>query len=497
MKILGVALNLHDHNSYNGKVHHQEERYSRIKHNLIIGDDPTIPKNFYRDNFFERKNTLISVTSTKNARKRFTDNRLPVWKPNSLWDYHLKDNVYYIDHHQSHAAYAFLLSKFKESDILAIDGGGDNFQCIFIRNNKILNLSDKLPIGLLWNFVSKELGFSTMGSGKVMGLVAYGEFRQKYYNLLEAIYDSIAGDFFSGEYVTSALITSDCNAEDIINDSADIACTLQQYTIDKVLKYILPLKSSDNLCIAGGVAFNGYLNEELTKHYNVFVPPAAGDEGQALGNYMHAEYMLNNNIHLPDVYAGQEYKVDEGIFYGLTYERKNINVITSEIATAIANGKIVGWYQGKSESGPRALGNRSILADPRRSDIKDIINKTIKKREDFRPFAPSVLVEHYKDYFDTKQDSPYMSRIVKVISDKIPGVTHADNTSRIQTVSRADNERFYDLIHVFYDITGVPMLLNTSFNCREPIVETPLDAVRTFLRTELDILVINNYVIRK
>ena len=156
-----------------------------------------------------------------------------------------------------------------------------------------------------------------------------------------------------------------------------------------------------------------------------------------------------------------------------------------------------GWFQDKSESGNRALGNRSILADPRRKDIKDVINKTIKMREDFRPFAPAVLEDHYKDYFDTNLPSPYMSRICKVKSDKVPGITHIDGTARIQTVNRKFNQKFYDIINAFYKETGVPMLLNTSFNCQEPIVETPAQALDTFKKTALDILVINDKVIYK
>jgi carbamoyltransferase len=278
----------------------------------------------------------------------------------------------------------------------------------------------------------------------------------------------------------------------------DVAFTLQQVTIDVIKKYIYPLKSSDNICVAGGVAYNGYMNEELTKHYkNVHVPPAVGDEGQALGTYMHADYVLNKSIHFPNVYSGVDHKVDISMFTDLKWCELSFENIATEVAEAIADGKIVGWYQGKSESGNRALGNRSILADPRNPNIKNIINSTIKKREDFRPFAPSVLEEHYRDYFDTNQSSPYMSRIVSVKSDKIPGVTHVDNTARIQTVCRQFNQKFYDVIQEFYKLTRVPMLVNTSFNCQEPIVETPQEAVNTFLNTDLDILVINNYIIRK
>jgi len=200
---------------------------------------------------------------------------------------------------------------------------------------------------------------------------------------------------------------------------------------------------------------------------------------------MHADYIINKNIHIPSVYSGQEYDIDmsEPDYH--------------EIAKQIADGKIIGWYQGKSESGNRALGNRSILADPRNPNIKDIINSKIKLREDFRPFAPSVLEEYYQDYFDTDQPSPYMSRIVPVISDAIPGVTHVDRTARIQTVTKIQNERYYKLISAFHDITGIPMLLNTSFNCQEPIVETPEDAMKTFKKCGLDTLVLGGEMICK
>jgi carbamoyltransferase len=212
---------------------------------------------------------------------------------------------------------------------------------------------------------------------------------------------------------------------------------------------------------------------------------------------MHADYILNQKIHMPSVYAGTEYKIDPEIFNGLNYQQKSMAEIYVEVAESIANGAIVGWFQGRSESGNRALGNRSILADPRNPKIKDIINSKIKLREDFRPFAPSVLDEYYHKHFDTKHDSPYMSRIMPVITDTIPGVTHVDGTARIQTVTREFNERYYNLILAFYIFTGVPMLLNTSFNCQEPIVETPQDAIATFKKCGLDILVIDNYIIRK
>ena len=249
-----------------------------------------------------------------------------------------------------------------------------------------------------------------------------------------------------------------------------------------------PLKTCNNICVAGGVAYNGYVNEMLYENWSsVYVPPAAGDEGQSIGTYMHANYVLNKEIHKPSVYAGKEYSYGDG---------KKVNL--KEVAQAIADGKIIGWFQGKSESGHRALGNRSILADPRNPNIKDIINTEIKIREDFRPFAPSVLEEHYDKWFDTPEPSPYMSRIVKVKKpEDVPGITHVDGTARIQTVNKKQNQKYYNLINEFYKITGVPMVLNTSFNCREPIVETPREAINTFNNTELDMVVINGRYLSK
>jgi carbamoyltransferase len=331
------------------------------------------------------------------------------------------------------------------------------------------------------------VGFGYLGAGKLMGLSGFGQLNSQVYDL-------------TYEYLKNPIHRLSEEAKKIIKSvpKQDAAYTLQYVTTEIIKNSILPLKTSDNICVSGGVAYNGYMNEELTKHYTrVHVPPAVGDEGQAIGTYMHADYVLNKNIHIPNVYAGVEHKVDVSILTGLDWEQKPFVDIAKEVADAISKGKIIGWYQGKSESGNRALGNRSILADPRNSNIKNIINSTIKKREDFRPFAPSVLEEHYQEYFDTNQPSPYMSRIVLVKSDKIPGVTHVDNTARIQTVNRDFNQRFYDVINEFYKITGVPMLLNTSFNCQEPVVETPQEAVSTFLNTDLDILVINDYIIRK
>lgn len=503
MNIFSVAVNIHDHNTYDGAFHYQVERHNRVKHNLdpVNPHNPLPSRDFFWEHFILKyktmpKDDIFAFTCSNLGQKfvidifdrHFPDVNFLNFRPSNLWDnLHTKD-YYYIDHHQSHATYAYLTSGYQESDILAIDGRGWQFNCIFInKEGTIFDLTKKMSIGGLWNRLAQDLGFGYLGAGKVMGLAAYG----KYCYQVDAVIQSylLNPNHKLPEYSRSIL-------EKVSKE--DVAYTLQHATNELIKKYIYPLKSSDNLCVAGGVAYNGYVNEQFTKHYkNVHVPPAVGDEGQALGTYMHADYVINNNIHIPDVYSGKKYILDEAILQGLDYETRPMEEIYSIVAREIAKGKIVGWFQDRSESGNRALGNRSILADPRNPDIKEIINSKVKLREDFRPFAPSVLEEHYTEYFDTNQPSPYMSRIMPVTSDAIPGVTHVDGTARIQTVNKDFNYKYYSLINEFYKLTGIPMLLNTSFNCQEPIVETPKNAVDTFKKCGLDILVIENYIVKK
>ena len=493
-KIFAVALNLHDQNTYDGVYHNQRERHTRFKHNLpyhvdayahqsdILNTGDYRLNNEFVKEYWKKTDDILAFTWTQGGIRMMRDQinkEFLEFKPKKLFDFVMKDDIYYCDHHQSHATYAFINSGYKKSDILAIDGIGAMFRCIFVdKDENIIDLSKELPIGWLWNNMSKLTGFGSLGASKLMGLVGYGSFNQYYYDVFETI---VSGDIREKKYDVHKLI----NIQKYGLES--LAYTLQQFTLDKIKEYVYPLKSCDNLCIAGGVAYNGYMNEEFTKHYkNVFVPPAVGDEGQAIGVYQHASINVNNYIHKSETFAGKEYEYKGE-------EKADYN----EIAQAIADGKIVGWFQGKSESGNRALGNRSILADPRNPRIKSIINDTIKMREDFRPFAPAVLEEHYSKYFDTNSPSPYMSRICKVKTTRVPGVTHVDETARIQTVNKNFNEKFYNIINEFYKITGIPMLLNTSFNCQEPIVETPEHASRTFKRTALDLLVINDWIIRK
>ncbi len=500
MKIFSAAFGPHDHNTYDGEWHNQRERYTRRKHNIpwhfdayphhsevdkMNQNDDSAGQQFYDEYWKPENYDVFAYTTTIGGMKQIPKleplREWMDWTPKGLWDYKRKGSLYYIDHHQSHAAYAYLLSGFEQSDILAIDGRGSKYNCIFInKSGEIVDLSEHMGIGILWNWFAKFLGFGNLGASKVMGLAAYGEYSVELHLRLDRYWENNQ----SIRWLEKDRDKPRLN----MTKPEDIAKTLQVATEERIQDYIYDLKSCENLCVTGGVAYNGYINEMLTKVWdNVYVPPAPGDEGQAIGTYMHADYVLNGNLHMPSVYAGKQYD----------YQGTEV-VDLKEVAQAIADGKIVGWFQGKSESGHRALGNRSVLADPRNPNIKNIINRTIKMREDFRPFAPSVLEEHYQKWFDTSQPSPYMSRIVPVKKPYlVPGITHVDNTARIQTVNVKDNPRYHQLISEFHKITGVPMVLNTSFNCQEPIVETPEQAINTFEATEMDILVINDYIVRK
>jgi len=503
MKIFSIAVNIHDHNWYDGVTHRQEERYTRLKHNLNPENshDKEPSRTFFRKHFVPNykkySHSDVFAFTVSNLGQEFVidlleetlpDTEFLNFKPAHLWDCYQTEQYYYVDHHQSHAAYTFLTSGFEESDILAIDGRGWKFNCIFVdRTGKITDLSEQLSIGGLWNRLAQDIGLGYLGAGKVMGLAGYGNWDEDIADMIDLYLDNPNHKLPNG-------------AKELLEKTKkqDTAFTLQKKTEQLIKDTVYPLKTSDNICVAGGVAYNGYVNEMLTEHYSkVHVPPAVGDEGQALGTYMHADYVINNNVHETTAYAGTDWEIDTALLADFDWSEKSFDEVAKETARAIADGKIVGWFQGKSESGNRALGNRSILADPRDPNIKDRINHSIKKREDFRPFAPAVLEEHYQEYFDTDQASPYMSRIVRVVSDKIPGVTHVDGTARIQSVSQKINNKFFVVIEEFRKLTGIPMLLNTSFNCQEPIVETPRDAIKTFKTCGLDLLVINNTIIRK
>jgi len=447
-----------------------------------------------------------------------------------------------VEHHKAHMASCFLVSPFDRAVILSIDGFGDFVSTMWGVGEK--NHIDVLgqveyphSAGILYTATSQYLGFPKYGDeGKVMGLAPYG--RPRY---LEQFRDIIrtqgagfklnldyfkhhsegvdmtwedgsptVGRIFSEKFI-DAFGPARQVGESLGSTHEDIAASLQA-RLEEVSFYILNQlyqeTKTDRLCLAGGVAYNSVMNGKIlisTPFRELFVQPAAGDSGTALGvcYYIH-NVVLNGprSFVMEHAYIGPEFTNGqiEAVVRGSDFDCRELSdsELTKSAAEAVASGKIVGWFQGRMEFGPRALGNRSIVVDPRRAEMKDILNARIKKRESFRPFAPSVLEEYVGDYFEQSYPSPAMLMVYQVKQDKrtvIPAVTHVDGSGRLQTVSRSNNPRYHQLILDFHRLTGVPVVLNTSFNEDEPIVCTPEEALSCFQRTRMDVLFLGNYML--
>jgi carbamoyltransferase len=442
----------------------------------------------------------------------------------------------YLDHHACHAASAFYVSGVEESAVLVVDGIGEFesttiFQGEGRRLNKIRHFEYPNSLGFLWEKMSAFLGFSPYDAAKLMGLSSYGEpgvYKEALDSLLQiaadgsfTIDDSLAhlrnGNFQALETLFG--VTKQERPVDRITTEtqkyADIAVALQVATEEifiKLAKQIREETGSRHLCMAGGVALNcvanGYLaNERIFD--NIFVQPAANDAGTAIGAaYLIWHHLLgqprqpvSKSPYLGPAYSDAEIKAALDA-RGLAF--RHSNAIETETAQLLADGKIIAWFQGRMELGPRALGNRSLLADPRSQATVELMNVKVKHREAFRPFCPSVLAERASDWFELPDPMPevatYMLGAFRAKKEKahlIPAVVHFDGTSRIQTVHRDTNPRFHGLLSEMERLTGVPVLLNTSFNDQEPIVCTPDDAISTFLKTEIDVLAIGNYLVTK
>ncbi len=293
----------------------------------------------------------------------------------------------------------------------------------------------------------------------------------------------------------------------------DVAASMQAMLEEAEFALVRKLQADtrqDTLCMAGGVALNSAFNGKVlpdTPFKDIFVQPAAGDAGTSLGVcYFIYHQLLDQprNFVMTDAYTGPHYDNDaiKAVLErnNLTYTELDEDALVRRGAEIVSQGNVLGWYQGRMEWGPRALGNRSIIADPRRDDMKDILNARIKHREKFRPFAPSVLLEATGDYFDQTYPEPFMIKVYGVLPDKqaeVPAITHVDGTGRLQTVDRENAPLYWALIHAFGELTGTPMVLNTSFNENEPIVCTPDEAVDCFLRTKMDALAVGNYLVEK
>jgi carbamoyltransferase len=450
-----------------------------------------------------------------------------------------------VEHHQAHVASAFFVSPFEDAAILSIDGFGDFTSTMLAlgRGNRFEVLDRVLfphSLGIFYTALTQWLGFPHYGDeGKVMGLAPYGDPGRFLPQLREIVRTD--GDLFELEldyfthHTKGVEMTWDAGSptigrifsdrlEDALGPARepgaeltdadnDVAAALQARLEEVYLHVVGSLATrtgSPNLCLAGGVALNAVANGRIrpeTAFEELYVQPAAGDSGTAVGAAYHVwnqELGRPRGFVMSHAYTGPEYG-DERLetalqAAGLTAERLDDDALFQTVAERLATGDVVGWFQGRMEFGPRALGNRSIVTDPRRHDMKDILNARIKHREPFRPFAPSILAEATGDWFDQSYTSPFMVLVYDVLPEKrdqVPAITHVDGTGRLQTVEEDASPRYYRLIAEFGRQTGVPILLNTSFNENEPIVMTPEHAVETFLKTRMDVLVLGNYVVRR
>ena len=439
--------------------------------------------------------------------------------------------IYAVGHHQAHAANAFYSSNFDESLIITMDGGGVEldgqptcttlWKGIGTKIEPLLIIpQQQLNIGNVWSRFTKDIFGLNTGypyghqAGSVMAMAAMGD-RQKFrswIDWMENQHKQSAPGYFFVDHLYKFLnetTLSGMAEKDIEQLKFDIAAGLQQWTEDKIKEIVfsgLDKYPSKNLCLSGGVSLNCVA---ITKIYDwfdideIYTPPVPYDAGLPLGaaQYIYHHELGNDRIKWNDnspTYLGETYgrgKVDEAL------DKYKDQIVVEEcdddkVVELLYEQNIISVFGGGSESGRRALGNRSILADPRSPDMKDIINEKVKHRQWFRPFAPSITREDVKDWFEKDVDSPYMTAVIKFkeeVRDKVPAVVHFDGTARLQTVTENDNEWYYNFIKKFESISGVPIVLNTSFNDREPIVETPEHAINCFLRTNIDYLYFREY----
>jgi carbamoyltransferase len=456
----------------------------------------------------------------------------------------LKEKIKNIEHHRSHLASAFFASPFDEAAVLSIDGSGDfTTTMIAIGRGTKLEVLDSVDfpvsIGLFYTAFTQYLGFPHYGDEyKVMGLAPYGE--PKHVDKVKEIIKYLPNGLFTwddryfvqptkagfkyennipsvgnlySEYFEEQFGPARQKGEELSQYHKDLAHSVQRVTEELIFYMLRELKKRTgmkNVCIAGGVAQNSVANgkvAEATGFEGVYIPSAGHDAGISMGSalfYYHHELGMPRNPAIYSAYTGIRFSNEEieKILQerGIAYRRLEDDELYEVVANKLIEPGVVGWYNGRAEFGPRALGARSILADPRNPKAKDLLNLKIKRRESFRPFAPSILKEYTAEYFTRYDEVPFMEKVFPIRKEKhavIPAVTHADGTGRLQTVDSKVSPRYYALIDRFREKTGVPILLNTSFNENEPIVNTPQEALDCFLRTQMDMLVLENCVVER
>lgn len=450
-------------------------------------------------------------------------------------DFGISDkSFHYIEHHLAHAASVFFPSPYSESAILTWDGRGESTTTLFAKGEgchiqKVHEVKVPSSLGHLYSAVTAHLGFTPFtDEWKVMGMSAYGTDRylKSFESLVKVTDDGnyfLDLDYFSFHYKGASQWTNEKfsqvfgearkHVDEVQQKHFDLAYALQK-TVEKVgvklAQYLEKKVPSKNLCMTGGVSLNVLLNRRImeeTSFENFFIQPVATDAGTSFGAALYHYHQIlgkTDRHEFKSPYLGKSFSDDEIEKclqqQGLSYSRPD-NISKAAAEEVVAN-KIVGWFQGRQESGPRALGNRSILANPQNPKMKDILNARVKRREYFRPFAPSVIEEKFLDYFvmPKNQKSPYMilaGHVKESYKDKLPAITHADSTARVHTVSKEVNLKYWELINHVGDISGIAVVLNTSFNENEPIVTSPQEAIDCFLRTAFDVLAIGPFLVKK
>ena len=517
----------------------EEERFTGIKH------DSSFPKNaiqwvLYESGYSikdinevnwyenpETKDDRVKTIFNKRPirtfflRQRYFKNRKNNSPKNLLKNLGYTGKITYHDHHYSHAAFSYYTSPFKDSAILTVDGVGE-WETITISKGvnknikKLYSVNFPNSLGMLYSTITSFLGFKpNEGEYKVMGLAPYGN-PITYIEKLNVILNHSKQDlylyqrYFAWEYSERIMFTKRlCQLlelqprlpeEPVTQEHKDLAASLQmlyEQQFKKLLKKAKDITGSQNICIGGGCAYNGVGNTLAYNYFNsVHIPFAPSDAGSAIGACLTEHTSVSP-------YLGPKYKntyvkslLEETA--KIQYFKLSNDLLITKVAEFIAAEKIVAWFQGKMEFGARALGNRSILALPRNAKMREKLNFVVKKREGFRPFAPSVPLEEAERYFDVKEPVPYMNLVVNSKVKYLPAATHVNNTCRVQTVTRESNELYYLLLKEVGRLTGVPVVLNTSFNLKDQtITMTPIQALKRFLNSKINVLVMNNYLILK
>jgi carbamoyltransferase len=481
----------------------------------------------------------------KNARKVSSLEEEFTKLDNSVSKQEIKKKIHNVEHHRSHLASAFFASPFEEAALLSIDGSGD-FTTTMTgvgRGNQIEVLeSVDFPhsVGIFYTAFTQLLGFPHYGDEyKVMGLAPYGE--AKYVDKLKDVLEFTNDGLFKlnlkyfrsaksgivsygdnhipqvaplySEYMTEKFGAVRKKDEPLSQYHKDLGASVQRITEELIFHILTALQKKTGLnkvCIAGGVAQNSVANGKITRNSpfkEVYIPSAGHDAGISMGAALYVYNHVLKQQRAPAIYSaytGSRFSNEEIEQYlksrNIEYKRYSDEELYEKVSDQLVNAGVVGWFNGRAEFGPRALGGRSIIADPRRTDAKDLLNAKVKRRESFRPFAPSILKEYVHEYFEVTDEVPFMEKVFPIKKGKhgeIPAVTHVDGTGRLQTVDKNITPRYYNLIDAFRKKTGVPILLNTSFNENEPIVNSPEDALECFLRTNMDMLVLENCIVER